>query len=199
MPIPENDRSAVIGDAAIAVIAQGGMRGLTHRAVDSAAGLPAGSTSYYARTRAALLELVLQRMVRRDENDTRNLEEFDVERLAGRELSEIAATLADFLYALAVDGRDRTIARYECALEVTRRPELRPIYDRAGARLRTPATALLRAMGATDPERHANLLVTYCEGVLFDRTVGFHRDTPLDRDAIAGDLLDLLDGLLRHR
>ena len=41
--------------AAMAVLAQQGNRGLTHRAVDREAGLPEGSSSAYFRTREALL------------------------------------------------------------------------------------------------------------------------------------------------
>ncbi len=42
-------------DAAICVLGESGIRGLTHRAVDAAAGLPAGSASNLFRTRDALL------------------------------------------------------------------------------------------------------------------------------------------------
>ncbi|WFR73994.1 TetR family transcriptional regulator [Prescottella defluvii] len=41
-------RTALIADAAVTLIAQQGLRALTHRAVDRAAGIPEGSTSYYA-------------------------------------------------------------------------------------------------------------------------------------------------------
>ena len=53
-------------DGALAVLAEQGMRGLTHRAVDTAAGLPAGSTSYYFRSRAALVAGCVERLVERD-------------------------------------------------------------------------------------------------------------------------------------
>jgi AcrR family transcriptional regulator len=56
-------RREAIADAAVGVIADRGIRGLTHRAVDEAAGLPAGSTSYYFRSRAALLEAVVAHLV----------------------------------------------------------------------------------------------------------------------------------------
>ncbi|CAM5696803.1 Mycothiol-dependent maleylpyruvate isomerase metal-binding domain-containing protein OS=Streptomyces violarus OX=67380 GN=FHS41_000525 PE=4 SV=1 [Streptomyces violarus] len=49
------DRRTVLADAAIGVLAEAGIRGLTHRAVDRAADLPAGTTSAYYRTRQALL------------------------------------------------------------------------------------------------------------------------------------------------
>lgn len=55
-------RAALIADTVIALIADRGLRGLTHRAVDEAAGLPAGSASNHARTRAALLALALTRI-----------------------------------------------------------------------------------------------------------------------------------------
>lgn len=54
---PEPARRRIeIADAALAVLAAEGSRGLTHRAVDEAAGLPSGSTSNHFRTRSALLE-----------------------------------------------------------------------------------------------------------------------------------------------
>jgi hypothetical protein len=46
-------RRALIADTAISTLARDGMRGLTHRAVDRAAGLPEGSASYHFRTRQA--------------------------------------------------------------------------------------------------------------------------------------------------
>src|SRR4249919_1710146 len=41
-------------DAALVVVSDAGLRGLTHRAVDREAGLPEGSCSAYLRTRHAL-------------------------------------------------------------------------------------------------------------------------------------------------
>ena len=48
-------------DAAIAVLGESGIHALTHRAVDAAAGLPAGSASNHFRTRDALLGAVVER------------------------------------------------------------------------------------------------------------------------------------------
>ena len=59
-------RARQVADAAIAVLADHGARGLTHRAVDQAAGLPPGTTSNYARTREALLTLTLTRIAELD-------------------------------------------------------------------------------------------------------------------------------------
>ncbi|MDP1136395.1 TetR family transcriptional regulator, partial [Klebsiella pneumoniae] len=59
-------RTELIADAALALLAERGMRGLTHRAVDEAAGLPQGSTSNHARTRLALLETAVRRQAERE-------------------------------------------------------------------------------------------------------------------------------------
>src|SRR5262249_8391975 len=114
-------RRAEIADAAIATLARGGMRGLTHRAVDRAAGLPEGSTSYYFRTRQALLQAVVDRMAALDVADAAALSK-DVD-LA--DLEDIAAAVASVVRHLATKGRSRMLARYEVATESVRRPELR--------------------------------------------------------------------------
>ena len=62
----DTDRKTLIADAAIALLGTQGARGLTHRAVDAQAGLPAGSTSFYCRTRLELLKLTLARHVALD-------------------------------------------------------------------------------------------------------------------------------------
>lgn len=56
------NRRPLIADHAIAVLAQGGARALTHQAVDRSAGLSAGSTSYYFRTREALVDAAIERI-----------------------------------------------------------------------------------------------------------------------------------------
>ena len=78
--ITSSARTRQVGDAAIAVLAEQGARGLTHRAVDAEAGLPSGTTSNYARTREALLTLTLTRIA--------ELEAADAVEAGAAELSE---------------------------------------------------------------------------------------------------------------
>lgn len=56
------ERRRELSDVAIQVLAEHGSRGLTHQQVDRTAGVPEGTTSYYFRTRAALLRAVGQRV-----------------------------------------------------------------------------------------------------------------------------------------
>ena len=52
---PRAGRRAELLEAAVDVVAEAGLRGLTHRAVDARAGLPEGTCSAYLRSRSALL------------------------------------------------------------------------------------------------------------------------------------------------
>ncbi|MEV8228899.1 TetR/AcrR family transcriptional regulator [Streptomyces sp. NPDC079167] len=57
------ERRHRLGDAAIDVLALSGCRGLTHRAVDAAAGVPLGTTKNYFPTRDALLLASTERII----------------------------------------------------------------------------------------------------------------------------------------
>ncbi|MEU5050367.1 TetR/AcrR family transcriptional regulator [Streptomyces sp. NPDC021096] len=187
-------RAELIADTAIALLAERGMRGLTHRAVDEAAGLPPGSTSNHARTRAALLELAVRRHAVRE---ARVLTPTEMPGLTdGPEALADAVALA--LHCILTDHRELLIARYELALEATRRPELRKIYDAEGRAFREPLVALMAAAGSTEPERHALSLLAWSEGLMFSCVAGsFHAEVPT-RAELRNGLVELLRGALRR-
>jgi DNA-binding transcriptional regulator YbjK len=161
------DRRTVIADAAIATLAREGMRGFTHRAVDRVADLPEGSTSYYFRTREALMFAALARMA---ELDTRDIG--DVPEQSG-ELDTLADLLAAVVRSWLTEGRERTLARYELTLESTRRPELRAKMVEYGSMFREMAEKTIAAAGATEPERRSRTLLAHLDGlVLHELTRG---------------------------
>ncbi|WP_205718338.1 TetR/AcrR family transcriptional regulator [Actinomadura sp. WMMA1423] len=164
-------RATLVAEAAITLLAERGMRGLTHRAVDEAAGLPPGSTSNVARSRAALLELALARLTELERRTIAGL---------GRDGGDLAEALARFLHGALHEDRQRTLARYELALEATRRPELRAIYDAIGRDIRRATVSVMAAAGSTDPDRHGHALVAFMEGVMFDAVAGAGRVPGLD-------------------
>ena len=53
-------------DAAIRLLADDGIKGVSHLKVDRKASVPAGTTSFYFRTRAALLHAVAERVAELD-------------------------------------------------------------------------------------------------------------------------------------
>jgi DNA-binding transcriptional regulator YbjK len=156
------NRRALLADAAITTLATHGMRGLTHRAVDKAADLPEGSCSYYFRTRQALLQATIDRLGEVDNAEISALP-------AQGDLLEATAALIEHWTS---EGRDRMMARYELALEATRRPELKQIFLEGGVRTRQLAEALLTTFGAADPPRQAPILVAYLDGLVFDNLAG---------------------------
>nr|WP_221379099.1 TetR/AcrR family transcriptional regulator [Actinoplanes polyasparticus] len=169
-----NDRFAVLTDAAIEVLADFGMRGLTHRAVDARAELPLGTTSAYFRTRKALIEAVVRRLADLDRADLA-ADQLPVEPGdPAVDLDDVDAAAAGI--ALVLDrwmsaGRSRALARYACLLEATHHPELRSILAYGDASRRQAAT-MLAAAGVADPERAGGQLVACIDGLLFDRVAG---------------------------
>ncbi|MCD9904163.1 TetR family transcriptional regulator [Streptomyces sp. MT29] len=149
------DRRDLIADAAISTVASAGLRGLTHRAVDTAAGLPAGSTSYYFRTRSALISACYLRLA---ELTVADVDRWQTEH-GGTDPDSAAEALAVLLHHWLTAGRDRQLARFELSLEATRRPELRADLETAGLAARSRATTLLAALGASRPAQAEDLLV----------------------------------------
>jgi DNA-binding transcriptional regulator YbjK len=157
-------RRTDVADAAITTLARDGMRGLTHRAVDRSAGLPEGSTSYYFRTRQALLRATVERLAELDAGD--------IPAPPTGDLDALAHVTAELLERWLTTGRDRQLARYELSLEATRRPDLRETLAAAGARIRALVSTQLATANVRDPERRADGFVALLDGLLFDQIVG---------------------------
>lgn len=187
-------RNELIADTALALLSERGMRGLTHRAVDEAAGLPQGSTSNHARTRLALLEAAVRRLAER-EAEVLALPDSAIPGPGG--LEPVITGLARALHRyLTDDHRALLIARYELALEATRRPELRAFYDATGARFTEPLVPLMRTLGSPAPERHALSLMAWSEGLLFAHAAGSYRTPPPSEQTLRTGLTELLRGML---
>jgi DNA-binding transcriptional regulator YbjK len=136
-------RRSDLADAAIETLAAAGMRGLTHRAVDHAAGLPEGSTSYYFRTRPALLQAVVERLA--------ELIAADIPALPVTDLDAATEAITTIIETGATTGRSRHVARYELILEAVRRPELRAALTASWAVVQEAVAEQLAALGLTDP------------------------------------------------
>jgi DNA-binding transcriptional regulator YbjK len=192
-------RTEAIADAAIAVLAERGTRGLTHRAVDEAAGLPAGSASNVARSRAALLETALTRLA--DLEGTT----YPAHPSAGPPPADEPAESAEAALVDAVThgvhravtaGRALTLARFELALEATRRPELRALYDRLGRDFHLTAADLLARAGSRSPAADAYWLISACDGILFHAVAGPGHDRALTAEELRRRIHSLVAALL---
>lgn len=128
MPPPNDRRRAQIADTAIELLVEGGVHGVTHRAVDIRAGLPAGTTSNYFRSREALLVAVTRRVAELHQADMADAAAAHVPE--GDPIDRTIALIAASLHHAATAQRERYLAIFELRLESLRRPALAEAFDR---------------------------------------------------------------------
>lgn len=189
---PSATRRDQLADAAITVIAERGMRGLTHRSVDAAADAPVGTTSNHARTRVAILLLAMNRITELDAEEP----SLWPANPAALEPAEMLASLSDALHARIGRSTPRLKARFELALEATRVPELRTEYDRAGLATRSELTDVLLNLGTPHAPQKANVLIAWLDGIMFDAVAGLGNQAPPTKRELAGSLAPALTLLL---
>ncbi|WP_280339379.1 TetR/AcrR family transcriptional regulator, partial [Nocardia neocaledoniensis] len=172
------DRRALIVAGAIELIATRGIRALTHRALDAHLALPLGSTSYYFRTRQALIEAVADGITARSAADFTTMS-------GGGALPdtpavrrpELAAAIATWLDQLLTRRRSELIARHALIIEVLSEPDL---HARLAGSLFSldRATDLFIALGVTAPQETAADFLALLEGLIFDRVAGARARAP---------------------
>jgi DNA-binding transcriptional regulator YbjK len=136
----DHARRERIARAAIAVVAERGVEGVTHRAVAAVAGVPLGSTTYHFATLDDLLAVAL-----------RTAAEHNIERLREweRDLprnADLAAALTDLVMRGLTEERPQTVVGYELYVAALHRPQLRPAstaWDEALAELFASRTDLV--------------------------------------------------------
>ena len=182
------ERRRLLVDAAISVLADEGARGLTHRAVDAAAGVPTGTASNYFRSRADLIAAIFTRISERLTPDPAI-----AARLARRKPSRalFADYVRDIVSRLTAE-RDVTLALFELRLESTRRPEVAEqlttwLHDGLRADI-----AFNAAAGLPGGQAEIALFHYALDGLLLDRlTTSIDPGTPTDAvvDALVAGLL----------
>ncbi len=114
-------RRAELADAGLRVLAEHGARGLTHRAVDKAAGVPIGTCSNYFKSRAHLVDSLASRIFERLAPDAERLEELS----AKKPSVELMIEYLQYIYERTTRAPELILALFELRLEASRSPELR--------------------------------------------------------------------------
>ena len=138
------------------------MHGLTHRTLDAAAGLPAGSSSNHFRTRDALLEAVVERFAERERAIWDDL----ASRTCPTTPQELAATLAEAAKQATGPHRTLTLTRYAILVEAAIHPSIRAQLQTTGARVNAWATNWVRMAGSADPQRHTPVIANHFTGIV---------------------------------
>ena len=181
------ERRRDLCDAAIELLAADGAKGLSHLKVDRKAAVPDGTTSFYFRTRSALLRAVAERLA-----------ELDLERL--QSIADSAGShnptpslLSQVVIQAATEPQlSWTKARYELTMQAARDPAMAAILQQATdafTKLHREILVQLMPHGAelesAVVEDLSNVTLTFINGLLMrsahgDRIV----DSPEQLDSI---------------
>lgn len=164
MNVRDADRKTRLADAAIDVVGTGGVRALTHRAVDTRAGLPQGTCSYHFPSRAALLTAALTRIAALDLADAAagDLDGDLAGDFGGDFGGDPVGVLGRVLAAWAGPQATRARARFMLMLDPQARAELGPSADSLAGGFVRRATALFGS------EDRARLAIALIDGLLLD-------------------------------
>lgn len=148
--------------AAITLLAEEGMRALTHGRVDARAGLPKGSTSNFFRTRAALVAGVMDRII-----------SIEAPRVSGATLPRSADELVDAINGLfeltTGPSRELTTARLVLFTEAVHDKAIRDAANEGRAALEALVVPVFGDLGAPDPHLSAATVMACLEGLIFHR------------------------------
>ncbi|MFE3546939.1 TetR/AcrR family transcriptional regulator [Nocardia sp. NPDC059177] len=191
------DRRNQLVTGAIDLIATRGIRALTHRALDTALELPPGSTSYYFRTRHALIAAVADGITARSRADFATLHDITQsgesagQRTVRPDPAEIAHGIAGWLARPLTHRRNELIARHALLIEVLGDTEL---HARLAGSLFSldRATELFDTLGATDPAATAGDFLALLEGLVFDRFAGVRAGLPATIEQLSGPVSQFL-------
>lgn len=179
-------------DAAIRLLADDGVKGVSHLKVDRKAGVADGTTSFYFRTRSALLQAVAIRVSELDLKDltaaTRSPSAPGIDEPSG---------LATLVMRAATGAKlARTKARHELALQAARDPVVgEALHSYSDEFFGLIRTVVLRLQSEPDPalaDRQAYVVMMFISGVMLafasgDRSIRTARELDvLISDIVAG-------------
>jgi DNA-binding transcriptional regulator YbjK len=179
------ERREALLRAAVALIAAGGVRTVTHRAVAARARVPVASIGYYFASIQRLTEEALRLHVTERVSELRRLAETAAN--GSRSADQVAER---FVRALLARDRDATIAQFEVYLEAARNPALRQAVAESLDAFEELTRLILTALGARQPAEAAAAFVAVVNGFALN---GLARPRSPESDGAA--LLDTLRAL----
>ncbi len=117
----DRERPRLIALAALDVVAEKGVEGLTHRAVAAVANIPLGSTTYHFKT---LDDLLAAAIVEAKKATDADLAEWAAKLGADTDLVQ---SVADYVMHALIHHWDRTVVEHELYMASLRRPQLQSL------------------------------------------------------------------------
>jgi DNA-binding transcriptional regulator YbjK len=163
--MPPQTRTRAL-EAAVELVGTDGVRSLTHARVDQRAGLPAGSTSNWFRTRRALLIGVIDWIVERE------LEELDPSSVPSDQGLDGFLDGMIGMVELQIDPHaTRTRARYALFLEMSGDPEIGERLRQGHRQFQRWTEHMLTALGIPDPFAASRALMATLDGLILHRLI----------------------------
>ncbi len=187
----KTDRREVLLDAAIVVVAERGMRGLTHRAVETQAGLPHGSTTYYFGTRQDLVIALMRHLAERGRASIEPIARQLTLTLADRSRELDIDQICDGLVAWIDASAQMELARYELQVTGARDPEMKQLMTETCDIFRQMCEPIVIACGSSDPARDSSVVQAGVDGFMFKRLT----NNGMTDEAIKRGIRVLLEGI----
>lgn len=188
-------RRAVLLDAAVEVVAEHGIAGVTHRAVSERAGFPPSTASYFF---PSIDDLLIEAM---SEAMARNTDRYeDLSRLI--ESDELTADeLIDAFVRLLVDiPASAALAQFDLYLTAARREQVRPYAIAMIDAFRQLAESALARVGVDQPATAAIAVVAAIDGLALHRAACGSSDQQFERElrAVLDSVLAQHVAAVRH-
>jgi len=158
-------RRIEIIDAAIEVMAQVGLVGLSMRVVANQAQMPLGALSYYFDDKSDLVAQAFQQLSDREiERVVRTAEQLQP--------TMSAEQLADLVADMIIDGftspQGAIVTRYELVTEASRDERLRPMFEAWYVAMVPALSRLFRDLGSHQPELDSRTVMAVMAGLEID-------------------------------
>ena len=164
-------------DEALRIAAEGGLGAVTHRSVQTAAGTPHGSVTYWFGSREGLLHAMVDRLVEQCERRVAPIAAAIQGAYEAGQVPDVAAVAAG-VAAWIDDDRDLHLARLELELAAARDPALQPRMHDAARVFWRMCEPLALATGSDDAARDGRAMAAMVDGLLMDRLA--HPEQPQD-------------------
>jgi len=196
------ERRRDLCDAAIQLLADDGAKGLSHLKVDRKSGVPDGTTSFYFRTRSALLLAVAERLAELDLANLQSVADNALPTSAAKGRSSPSPLSQVVIQSGCEPELSRTRARYELTMQAARDPALAATLahgTEAFTKLHREILVQLMPRGAelesAVVEDLSNITLTFINGLLLRFALGDRIiDSPEQLDKI---LAAIASGILK--
>lgn len=183
------DRRTRLLQEALNLVSAAGLGAVTHRRVESAAGAPHGSVTYWFGSREGLISALVDWLCDESERQVSVIaEDIQAQLEAGR--APDAEAVATALEAWMDSPTAHHLARLELELQGAREPAHAARMTAAAAVFWRMCATLAAAMGSTDPERDGRVMSAMVDGLLLDRVA----HPPQDREVLVAAVRWVLSG-----